>query len=90
LAAGLFDTIPLEAMAAAESALRLATARLAADVVERFTSAAHLSPEDRAATLAVATQALLPFQPAPAAKPEPAAVKSDAAPASKPGPSAAA
>jgi hypothetical protein len=69
--------IPLEAMPAAESALRLATTHLAADVVERFTSAAHLSPDDRAATLAVATQALLPFQPVPA-------------PAAKPGPTAAA
>ena len=56
-------------MAAAENALRLATKQLAADLVARFTSAAHLSPEDRAATLAIATQALLPFQPAPAAKP---------------------
>jgi len=73
LAAGLFDTIPLETMAAAETALRLATTQLAADLVERFTSAAHLSPDDRAATLAVATAALLPFQPAPPAKPGAAA-----------------
>ena len=69
LASGLFDAIPLGTMAAAENALRLATKQLAADLVARFTSAAHLSPEDRAATLAIATQALLPFQPAPAAKP---------------------
>jgi F-type H+-transporting ATPase subunit alpha len=68
LTAGLFDTIPLEAMAAAESALRLATTHLAADVVGRFSSATHLSPEDRAAALALATDALRPFQPPAAAK----------------------
>jgi len=65
LAAGLFAAIPLEAMAAAETAIRTATAHLAADIVERFTSADHLSPEDRAALLALATQALAPFQAAP-------------------------
>jgi F-type H+-transporting ATPase subunit alpha len=81
LSAGLFDAIPLDQMAAAETALRLATAQLAADIVGRFTSAPHLSPEDRAATLAVATQALLHFQPAPAPKP-------DAAKPVKPGTSA--
>jgi F-type H+-transporting ATPase subunit alpha len=70
LAAGLFDTIPLETMAAAESALRLATMHLTVEVVGRFTSATHLSPEDRAATLALATHALRPFQPPPAAKPD--------------------
>jgi F-type H+-transporting ATPase subunit alpha len=86
LAAGLFDTIPLDTMAAAESALRLATTHLAADVVGRFTSAAHLSPEDRAATLAVATQALLPFQPAPAAKPGTTTAAKPGAPTVKSGP----
>ena len=65
LAVGLFDAIPLEAMAAAETALRTATADLAADVIGRFTSADHLSPEDRAALLALTTRALVPFQPAP-------------------------
>jgi F-type H+-transporting ATPase subunit alpha len=69
LASGLFDAIPLERMAAAQSALRLATQQLAADLVARLTSAAHLSPDDRAATLAVAARALLTFQPAPAATP---------------------
>jgi F-type H+-transporting ATPase subunit alpha len=68
LAAGLFDAIPLDAMTAAQIALGAATAQLGAPLVERFTSAAQLSAADRAAILALATQALLPYQPpAPAA-----------------------
>ena len=98
LAAGLFDAIPLTAMAAAEAALRLAAAQLAADIVGRFTTAEHLSPEDRAATLTVATQALLPFQPASASpsKPDaptaakPGGAKAELPGAAKPRPSAAA
>ncbi len=65
LAMGLFDAIPLDAMAAAETALRTATVNLAADVIGRFATAAHLSAEDRAALLTLATKALVPFQPAP-------------------------
>ncbi len=67
LASGLFDAIPLGKMAAAENALRLATQQLAADLVKRFSCAAQLSADDRAATLTVAARALLPFQSAPAA-----------------------
>jgi hypothetical protein len=52
-------------MAAAETALRTATVNLAADVIGRFATAAHLSAEDRAALLTIATKALVPFQPAP-------------------------
>jgi len=85
-------------MAAAEAALRLAAAQLAADIVGRFTTAEHLSPEDRAATLTVATQALLPFQPASASpsKPDaptaakPGGAKAELPGAAKPRPSAAA
>ncbi|MDP8984816.1 MAG: alternate F1F0 ATPase, F1 subunit alpha [Pseudomonadota bacterium] len=69
LAAGLFDSIPLQKLAAAEQALRQATASIPADIVERFTSASNLSDVDRAATLDVATHALAPFQPVASAKP---------------------
>jgi len=72
-------------MAAAERALRLATAHLAAEVVERFSSAAHLSPDDRSAALALATEALRPFQPAPAAKQNAAAPGAAAPGAPAPG-----
>jgi F-type H+-transporting ATPase subunit alpha len=67
LAAGLFDAVPLEQMTDAEQALRKSTANLPEDLVGRFTTADKLSDADRAATLEVATRALAPFQPAPAA-----------------------
>jgi F-type H+/Na+-transporting ATPase subunit alpha len=71
LAAGLFDSIPLDKVSDAEHALRQATAGLAAEVVERLTSASHLSDVDRNAVLDIATSALAPFHsvapPAPTA-----------------------
>jgi F-type H+/Na+-transporting ATPase subunit alpha len=62
LAAGLFDSIPLQKLPDAEHALRQATASIPTDVVERFTSAAQLSDVDRRAALDVAFNALSPFQ----------------------------
>ena len=70
LAAGLFDTIPLEKLPDAEQALRQATASIPVDIVERFTSAAKLSDVDRKVALDVAGHALSPFQAVAAGKPE--------------------
>ena len=69
LAAGLFDSIPLEKLPDAEQTLSQATLGIPADIVERFTSAGQLSDVDRKATLDVAAHALAPFQPVAAAKP---------------------
>jgi len=63
LGEGLFDSLPLEKMPAAEQALHDAAATLPEAVCERFTSADTLSDEDRQAILDVARQALSPFQP---------------------------
>jgi len=75
LAAGLFDTVPLDQMPQAERALREATSRIPADVVGRFTSSDKLTETDKTSTLQVATQALASFQAAvtsvPAAEPVP-------------------
>jgi F-type H+-transporting ATPase subunit alpha len=69
LAAGLFDPIPLEKVAKAERALRLAADGIPADIVARFTSADKLTAEDRKITLDVAAKALAPFQPVEPDKP---------------------
>jgi len=61
LAAGLFDPVPLDRVFDAEHALCQATTGLAADVVDRFTSASRLSDIDRKAVLDIATVALAPF-----------------------------
>lgn len=66
LAAGLFDSIPLERVPDAEQALRQAAVGIPADIVERFTSAGKLSDADRKATLDIAAGALALFQPATA------------------------
>jgi F-type H+-transporting ATPase subunit alpha len=62
LAAGLFDLIPLEKVAQAESALRLAAGGIPADIVARFISADKLTAADRKNSLEVAAKALRPFQ----------------------------
>jgi F-type H+/Na+-transporting ATPase subunit alpha len=69
LADGLFDRIPLEKVAEAEGALRLAAGGIPADIVARFTSADKLAVADRKMTLDVAAKALAPFQPAEPDKP---------------------
>ena len=61
LAAGLFDSIPLDEMSDAEHVLRQATTGLAAEVADRLTSAPHLSDVDKKAVLDIATLALAPF-----------------------------
>jgi F-type H+-transporting ATPase subunit alpha len=63
LGEGLFDSLPLEKMPAAEQALYDAAATLPETICERFISANTLSDEDRQAVLDVVRQALLPFQP---------------------------
>jgi F-type H+-transporting ATPase subunit alpha len=65
LAAGLFDTVPLEQVPAAELALRAAAATLPPEVTARFVTADNLSDADRSATLAIAAKALAPFQSKP-------------------------
>ncbi len=69
LTAGLLDPVPIEKVADAEKALRIASAGIPADVTQRFTSAEHLSEADRKAILDVAIRALVPFQPKPEPKP---------------------
>ena len=69
LAAGMFDPIPLEKVAEAESALRLAAGGIPADTVARFSSADTLTAADRENSLDVAAKALRPFQPVKPDKP---------------------
>ncbi len=71
LTADLFDAVPLDKMTAARGAVRAAAANLPPEVNARFETADKLSDEDRAAILAIARQALAPFQPKAEAKPEP-------------------
>lgn len=58
LTAGLFDTVPLERMNAAERVVTEAAANISADLVARFETAKQLSDEDRAKILAIAAKAL--------------------------------
>jgi F-type H+-transporting ATPase subunit alpha len=62
LIAGLLDEVPLARMPAAENALRRSAAAIPEEVVGRFFTAATLANEDRAVVLAVAGEALAPFQ----------------------------
>jgi F-type H+-transporting ATPase subunit alpha len=64
LAAGLFDTVPLDKVPEAERALRKATSHIPSEAVRRFNTSDKLTEADRAATLQLATTALAPFQPA--------------------------
>ena len=86
---GTLRPIPLAKVAEAEQALHQATTNLPADLVNRLTSAEKLSDADHKAILDFATRTLLPFQPAPQAKPDPkpeskTEVKSEAKPDPKP------
>jgi F-type H+-transporting ATPase subunit alpha len=68
LTAGLLDNVPLDRMADAEHAVRVAAADIPNDVAARFKGADKLSDEDRKAIIEVARRALLPFQAKPQAK----------------------
>jgi len=63
LTAGLFDGVALERMSQAEQAVHKAAASIAVEICARFESAEKLSDEDRQMIIAIARQALLPFQP---------------------------
>jgi len=67
LTAGWFDRVPLEQMAAAESALHEAAASIPQAVRTRFETAAELSDDDRKAVIEIARRALERFQPTPQA-----------------------
>ncbi|MBU0603925.1 MAG: alternate F1F0 ATPase, F1 subunit alpha [Gammaproteobacteria bacterium] len=61
LGEGLFDPVPLSRMPEAERAVAAAASDIPAGVSARFGSANKLAAEDRAAVLAVASEALRPF-----------------------------
>ncbi len=65
LTEALFDPVPLDQMTDAEHAVRAAAEQIPADVRGRFETAATLSDEDRKTIIAIARQALTPFQPKP-------------------------
>jgi len=66
LASAFFDLVPVERMKDAKGALVTAAERIPADVRGRLTTAAALGAADRAAIVALAREALAPFQPKPA------------------------
>lgn len=63
LTAELFDHVPIDRMSDAELAVREAAAEIPVEVSARFDTADKLSDEDRATIIAIARQALAPFQP---------------------------
>lgn len=63
LTAELFDSVPLDQMAAAEQAVREAAAAIPDDVRTRFDASAKLGDEDRKLVLDVARRALAHFAP---------------------------
>ena len=65
LTAELFDTVPLDQMTDAESAVQKAATKIPAEISARFETADKLSDEDRKAIIDLARQALAPFQPKP-------------------------
>lgn len=65
LTGNLFDTVPINKMQEAEMVLRKTNTTLAADLVERLISNQKLSDADREAILAIASNALAPFQEKP-------------------------
>jgi F-type H+/Na+-transporting ATPase subunit alpha len=77
----LFDPVPLDQMAEAERAVQEAAVRIPEDVRARFETAADLNDGDRKTILALAREALAPFQPKPAAKPD---TKAEGKPVAKP------
>ncbi len=62
LTAGLFDRVPLDRMTEAEHAVQQAAAGIPAAVSARLETADRLSAEDRNAIVAIARQALVPFE----------------------------
>jgi F-type H+-transporting ATPase subunit alpha len=70
LAAGLFDSVPLEKMKVAEQALLEAATDIPADVCGRLDTADKLSDEDRKAIVEIARKALEGFSPKPGSRPE--------------------
>jgi F-type H+-transporting ATPase subunit alpha len=70
LAAGLFDSVPLEKMKVAEQALLEAATDIPADVRGRLDTADKLSDEDRKAIVEIARKTLVGFSPKPSSKPE--------------------
>lgn len=69
LSAGLFDDVPLDRMTEAQSAL--SAAEMPSELRGRLEGDAKLSDEDRKALLAIATKALVSFQPQPNSTPGP-------------------
>ncbi len=69
LTEGLFDTVPVEKMREAESAVRQAAEEIPVNVSARFASASKLSVEDRKVVIDLATQALKRFLPSESALP---------------------
>ncbi len=63
LTSGLFDSIALERMTAAEAAVRRLATELPEDLRERIITGARLSQEDRTAVVEKARAALQPFDP---------------------------
>jgi F-type H+-transporting ATPase subunit alpha len=72
LSSGLFDQVPLDGMADAEKALRVASTGLAPDLVSRLTTE-KLADGDRRAILAIAAAAVASFSATPTALPTPTA-----------------
>ncbi len=68
LIAGLFNLVPLSQMVDAEAAVHDAAAAIPRSVSARFETADKLSAADRTTITDIARQALVPFQPKPAAK----------------------
>jgi F-type H+-transporting ATPase subunit alpha len=71
LTAELFDGVPLDQMAAAESFLHEAAVDIPAQACERFDTADKLSDDDRAAIVQIARAALARYQPKPELKETP-------------------
>lgn len=67
LAAGLFDSVPVDKVSEAEAALRKALPDLPSDVMGRLTSAAKISDADKKAIADLATRTLAVFIPKAAA-----------------------
>lgn len=62
LIAGLFDAIAIARMTEAQKIVQESVAKIPADVVDRLLHAKNLSPEDRAAIVQIARQALADFK----------------------------
>lgn len=62
LIAGLFDAIAIARMTEAQKIVQESAAKIPADVVDRLLHAKNLSPEDRAAIVQIARQALADFK----------------------------